>query len=181
MSDAPPRPPLPRRKPAKPPSTPPIKQSPPPPRVDNNHLALVKAPRRSSLPKRRPRAKGIARFHTGHPAPPLETPDGMLVDLPLPMPNIAPSVMNPGTKRKEPDTESPTRLKPPSPVMRTSSPDIPDLFLDHLKHRHHTTLRFHSCPQPLQLSDVNYSPHICICILILLRRLHQSCQNLSPR
>ncbi|SJL17595.1 uncharacterized protein ARMOST_21149 [Armillaria ostoyae] len=61
--------------------------------------------------------------------PPLETPDGMLVDLPLPMPNTTPSVMNPGTKRKEPDTEPPTRLKSPSPVMRTPSPDIPDLFL----------------------------------------------------
>ncbi|KAK0429936.1 hypothetical protein EV421DRAFT_382348 [Armillaria borealis] len=60
---------------------------------------------------------------------PLETPDGMLVYLPLLMPNIAPSVMNPGMKRKEPDTEPPTRLKSPSPVMWTSSPDIPDLFL----------------------------------------------------
>ncbi|KAK0502050.1 hypothetical protein EDD18DRAFT_1346622 [Armillaria luteobubalina] len=131
MSEAPPRPPLPRRKLAKKSSsTPPIIGSPPPPKIDSDHSTHVEAPRRPPLPKRRPRVKESP--DSTPDTPPLETPDGMLVDLPLPTPNIpvvAPSVMSPGKKRKEPDTEPPTRLKSPSPVMRTPSPDIPGLFL----------------------------------------------------
>ncbi|KAK0234397.1 hypothetical protein EDD85DRAFT_843678 [Armillaria nabsnona] len=130
MSEAPPRPPLPRRKPKKSSSTPPINEIPPPPRVDNDRSTVVDVPRRPSLPKRRPRAKESPDSMPD--TPPLETPDGMLVDLPLPTPNIpvvVPSVMSPGKKRKEPDTEPPTRFKSPSPVMRTPSPDIPGLFL----------------------------------------------------
>ncbi|KAK0481277.1 hypothetical protein IW261DRAFT_1469995 [Armillaria novae-zelandiae] len=126
-----PRPPLPRRKPAKKSSsTPPIIESPPPPKVESDHSTRFEAPRRPPLPKRRPRVKESP--DSTPDTPPLETPDGMLVDLPLPTPNIpvvAPSVMSPGKKRKEPDTEPPTRHKSPSLVMRTPSPDIPGLFL----------------------------------------------------
>ncbi len=77
--------------------------------------------------KRRLRAKELP--DSTPDIPPLETSDGMLVDLPLSTPNIVPSVMSQGKKRKEPDAEPTTRLKSLSPVMRTPSPDVPDLFL----------------------------------------------------
>ncbi|KAK0187419.1 hypothetical protein F5146DRAFT_1064921, partial [Armillaria mellea] len=125
MSDAPARPPLPRRKPAnKSLLTPPIIEL---PKVDSDHHSPIEAPQRPSLPKRRPRIKESP--DSTPDTPPLETPDGMLVDLPLPTPNIPVVAMSPGKKRKEPDTELPTRLKSPSAVMRTPSPDIPGLFL----------------------------------------------------
>ncbi|KAG7440392.1 uncharacterized protein BT62DRAFT_938065 [Guyanagaster necrorhizus] len=133
MSDGPVRPPLPKRRSRKQSQSPSLVQiddSPQPQRVDNGRSVLAEAPRRPSLPKRQPRAKESP--DSTPDTPPLETPEGMTVDLPLPTPNIPvvePTVMSPGKKRKEPDTEPLARLTSPSPVMRTPSPDIPGLFL----------------------------------------------------
>ncbi|PBK98086.1 hypothetical protein ARMGADRAFT_1074963 [Armillaria gallica] len=73
--------------------------------------------------------------------PLLETPDGMRVDLPLPTPHTAPSIISSGKKKKEPDTGPPTHLKLPSPAMWT--PHLISLACS----------LYHPTPVIIQLSD----------------------------